>query len=1145
MKKTAQKRQMSDLFHNRYFKRVLFIQTASALLLIALTAALFFYTTKQENRKTQETAEKYADDQMKTVVDNTISRITNLRADQAESTQNEIQHIATVFSVIGEDQLEDFAKEKKLSELKNNQEISVELDDADGNILYRSGKLSAASPQALYRKTIEKQYCRLYVYTSQDDIDALVKQKITKEIHATIYGRNEYIWVNEVVNFDGGDNYAIRRIHPNLIDTEGTYLSTNMQDAAGNYPYLSELEGIKKNGEIYQSYYFKNLADDKIALKYSYAKLYQPYNWIVATGIPMSDLYSIASAKQIQDEFLSRLMIVAAAAVILLIAGAGVLFVNRSMQEEELEQNAKKNEDLLRNIPGGVGIFHFENNFWVCDMLNDGCLQIPFISADMRKSALHEGFKDHVYAPDRSRLIREYERVSAARDATGNVEYRTRDEEGNLHWISFCFRKAYELENRKYFYATLIDIDQMKKDEYERTEEYHRLREQLTGNLIDVVGSFQINITKNLYISGYSPYEEVLRACETKTADEHFEAVAAVIQNEEGKKQIREIFNCRHLSEIFESGQKYAEMIYQIRRGEGTAIYWIHTTVYMMRNPENGDLEGITYSKNITAQRRNEEILARMTSESYDYIGIIDVKAQTFEMHNGVWSGRMIENGKVISYEQVLHTFLSEYIVQEDREELLEQASVPHICAELARNKTYILTYSIRKEQEQLLRKQVSCVWLNDDRCEVLAVQTDITQAYRQEQEQLRKIQEALEKAEQANHAKTDFVSRISHDIRTPISAITSMTMFAKEDIDDREKLSDDLEKIEASNTFLLSLINDILDISKIDSGKIELYPEPYIYRDFEKKLTDMFSPLCEQKKLRFTIETEGLSGYGVMVDKIRFNQVALNLLSNAVKYTPEGGSITFRISDQPQENASGADRGEHLTCLTYTVQDTGIGMSEEFQKTMFEEFTREHNLYHKNNASSGSGLGLAIVKRIVSLMDGTISVKSAPGEGSAFTVIFVLPEVGRQQMEAEEMHREEETDQTAPLSGKILLAEDNEINTEIAVRILESMGLQVVHAENGEKAASLFEMSYVGEYAAILMDIQMPVMNGYEAAEKIRHMDRDDAGTIPMIAMTADAFTEALEHSRQAGMNDYIVKPIDIVRLRNTLNKWIRKQAI
>ena len=534
-----------------------------------------------------------------------------------------------------------------------------------------------------------------------------------------------------------------------------------------------------------------------------------------------------------------------------------------------------------------------------------------------------------------------------------------------------------------------------------------------------------------------------------------------------------------------------------------------------------------------------------MTSESYDYIGIIDVKAQTFEMHNGVWSGRMIENGKVISYEQVLHTFLSEYIVQEDREELLEQASVPHICAELARNKTYILTYSIRKEQEQLLRKQVSCVWLNDDRCEVLAVQTDITQAYRQEQEQLRKIQEALEKAEQANHAKTDFVSRISHDIRTPISAITSMTMFAKEDIDDREKLSDDLEKIEASNTFLLSLINDILDISKIDSGKIELYPEPYIYRDFEKKLTDMFSPLCEQKKLRFTIETEGLSGYGVMVDKIRFNQVALNLLSNAVKYTPEGGSITFRISDQPQENASGSDRGEHLTRLTYTVQDTGIGMSEEFQKTMFEEFTREHNLYHKNNASSGSGLGLAIVKRIVSLMDGTISVKSAPGEGSAFTVIFVLPEVGRRQMEAEEMHREEETDQTAPLSGKILLAEDNEINTEIAVRILESMGLQVVHAENGEKAASLFEMSYVGEYAAILMDIQMPVMNGYEAAEKIRHMDRDDAGTIPMIAMTADAFTEALEHSRQAGMDDYIVKPIDIVRLRNTLNKWIRKQAI
>lgn len=235
-----------------------------------------------------------------------------------------------------------------------------------------------------------------------------------------------------------------------------------------------------------------------------------------------------------------------------------------------------------------------------------------------------------------------------------------------------------------------------------------------------------------------------------------------------------------------------------------------------------------------------------------------------------------------------------------------------------------------------------------------------------------------------ANNAKSEFLSRISHDIRTPISAIISMTEFAREDMGDAEKLLKDIDAISASNKFLLSLINDILDISKIDSGKMELYPECYSFDEFAKSICGIFIPLCQQKKIDFRIISGESAGQGIIVDKVRFNQVALNILSNAVKYTPQGGRIVY------------TSRSELLTedkvrCV-YTVQDTGIGMSEAFQKNMFEPFVREESQKNGKNALTGTGLGLAIVKKILDLMGGTIAIQSRCGEGTTVTVSIVLP---------------------------------------------------------------------------------------------------------------------------------------------------------
>jgi signal transduction histidine kinase/ABC-type amino acid transport substrate-binding protein/ActR/RegA family two-component response regulator len=389
-------------------------------------------------------------------------------------------------------------------------------------------------------------------------------------------------------------------------------------------------------------------------------------------------------------------------------------------------------------------------------------------------------------------------------------------------------------------------------------------------------------------------------------------------------------------------------------------------------------------------------------------------------------------------------------------------------------------------------------------------------------------LRKAVDDAEKANRAKTEFISRISHDIRTPIGIIRNMTNFAMEDAENAEKLREDLKKIDSADTFLLSLINDVLDISKIDSGMIELKPEPYLYDDYISNIRNMFQPFCEQKGLTLHIEEDGADAC-ILVDHTRLNQITLNLISNAVKYTPAGGTITFRSGSRQREDG-------RLDCRI-EVCDTGIGMSEEFQSRMFQPFTQEYDNPQHIGGNTGTGLGLSIVKRIVDLLDGTITVKSELGKGTDIAVCFTAPE-GAAYGAATAAVRQEENQSGPVLQGHVLLAEDNEINAEIAARLLESIGITLDTAENGRRALELFRESAPGRYKAILMDLQMPLMDGYEAAERIRALDRPDARTIPIIAMTADAFSAAMERCRQAGMDDYITKPVDPEQLKAVLLK-------
>jgi signal transduction histidine kinase/AmiR/NasT family two-component response regulator len=378
-------------------------------------------------------------------------------------------------------------------------------------------------------------------------------------------------------------------------------------------------------------------------------------------------------------------------------------------------------------------------------------------------------------------------------------------------------------------------------------------------------------------------------------------------------------------------------------------------------------------------------------------------------------------------------------------------------------------------------------------------------------------LEKAKKEAEQANNAKSEFLSRMSHDIRTPLHGIIGMTHIALQQ-QNSPRTADCLSKIDKSSRFLMGLVNDILDMSKMESGKIELHPEKYRITDFTGYVDAVIQPLCDGKNQKLEIHTSEVKGFAPLADILRLNQIFFNLFSNAVKYTPEGGTISCSLGE--------TDAGEGRMMIHFSIQDSGIGMSESFQKILFTPFSQENR--NNNSEIRGSGLGLAIVKKLTDAMGGTVTVRSSLNEGTLFTVEIPAVRVPDDGSASSSYTGTKQPSDYSILAGRhILVCEDHLLNQEIAQALLAEKGMIADIAENGQAGVEKFRRSQLRFYDTILMDIRMPVMDGYEAAESIRALDREDAKTVPIIAMTADAFTGDIEKCRAAGMNGHIAKPI------------------
>lgn len=552
-------------------------------------------------------------------------------------------------------------------------------------------------------------------------------------------------------------------------------------------------------------------------------------------------------------------------------------------------------------------------------------------------------------------------------------------------------------------------------------------------------------------------------------------------------------------------------------------------------------LEDCAVEERFQFRHEYDKKISKALVKDYTSVYYIDLYTEDYELVklDNVANAIALKN-RYRRYSDVTREYAEKFVLDEYRKGFLACLEKEYLKEYLRDNESLAYRYKVKKNaggQEYFELIVVKVDEHNGQPCAIVGFRC-VDDIARVELLHTKKLNEAKLAAEQASRAKSMFLSNMSHDIRTPMNAIMNMLDFLRNDIKNEKKALEDLDKIESSSRFMLALINDILDMAKIESGEMKLRPEVVFKDEFINNLKNVFMPLCESKKIKFIIEPKNTK-YPLWVDKVRFYQVFYNLLSNAVKFTPEGGTIKYR-----EENVVIKD---NKITLDYYISDTGIGMSEEFQKVMFDPFEREDE-----KKQNGTGLGLAIVKRVVDLKNGTIHVNSKKGKGTTFIVHYTLPLATKEQIQAAML--ENGVDNKSSIKGmKILVAEDNLINQEIIKRLLEEKGAVADVAIDGRDVVQKFAASDINYYDAILMDIQMPVMNGLEATKEIRKTDRQDAKSIVIIAITANAFDDDKQFSMEAGMDAHLSKPVDIekiehivsINVKNKRNKYKPMEVI
>ncbi len=632
---------------------------------------------------------------------------------------------------------------------------------------------------------------------------------------------------------------------------------------------------------------------------------------------------------------------------------------------------------------------------------------------------------------------------------------------------------------------------------------------------------------------------------------QHFQQSLEAAVHPEDAEEFRRIMSPDHLYQKAAATRDYSEEVCRYRI-MGDDLRWVEQHVIYARQGSRMTVNIL--GRDITEEKLEEELRLKEEQEQADIIRTLggmffatyyaDFNEDTFRSVSQLQEVEQALAGTV-DYATGLRTYAEKFIHPDDREEYLRVLSIENLKKTLSRKNPYV-TLAYRKMPERPDVRPEEYGWIRSTavmsqadaqgraRSIVYAAQ-DVTESKRKEMREHQALEAACEAADHANASKQEFLSCMSHNVRTPMNGIVGMIKIATDHVEDPERVRDCLDKASLSSRQLLAVLNEILDISQIQSGNFDLKAGAFRLSELMQEVIAFVRPDIEEKNLKLTAHPMQVRHDAVFGDRQRLFQVFWNILGNAVKYTPEGGILQVSVTEH--------ESGEHgCSSYDFVFSDNGIGMEETFIHHIFEPFSRAED--PKVSSIDGVGLGMSIAQNIIRMMGGAISVKSAPGQGSKFIVTLILklqnPTEGRE--DRSELP-EDLPDNVSFGDFKILLVEDNELNQEIAMELIGEIGARVECAGDGRQGLQRFAEMPEGYYDLILMDIQMPVMNGLKATRAIRKLPREDAADIPIIALSANVSAEDIAAGREAGMNGHLAKPLDIPKLMEEMEYWMRKK--
>lgn len=926
-------------------------------------------------------------------------------------------------------------------------------------------------------------------------------------------------------------------------------------------------------------------------------------------------------------------------------------------------QKQAQNEILhiYNNIPGAVFRCRFDEGFSVITA-NDGLYE--FIGYSREEFAAMGNQMAAVIYPDDLVAMADKLREQLKYGNTIHNENRLIRKDGKIKWISIQAQLFTEENGEQHFYCVFVDITEEKLLQ-ERVKELYEKELAYFAEMSSDGGCIQgrMNVTQNV-VENYVAAPDVAVTEIGKTYEYTVEKMAESAVDPDYRKRIRTELERKKIIEDFAAGKVHHKYDYLRKRKDGS-VFWSKTNFQAYLNPETGDIVAFFYTSDETEKKMQKKLLYKITDLDYDLIADIDIVHDT---HRLFALNQKVQNAIPLKgkFQEEVSKVAEQFMDEGARKVYLENLNYDFMIHKLSKQRSYSFIIGMKDTEGNTQVKRFEVFYIDSDLGRVCMARTDVTDIVRQEQQQKEELAAALAGAEQANAAKSDFLSRMSHEIRTPMNAIIGMCTIAAQSIGNDVKVEDCISKIGISSRYLLALINDILDMSRIESGKMLLKSEKIPMEEFINGINSICYSQAESKGVDYESIVDPMIDDFYIGDAMKLQQVLINIIGNAVKFTGEGGKITFSILR--------FKRTKNDVTLRFIINDTGVGMNDDFIPHIFETFTQESSGI--TSVYGGTGLGLAISKSIVDMMDGRITVRSIKGVGSEFTVdvklgiteeeklrhnqkqhhynfshlstlvvdddvavcesaMVTLKEMGIKaewvdsgykavervqnlwdhgkffemilidwkmpEMDGIETARRirrivgpevtiiimtaydwTSIEQEAKMAGvnllmskpmfktslvsafskvlgqkeekempkkeidydftgkRILLVEDNALNTEIAKMLLEGKGFTVETAVNGLRAMEMFSKSEKEYYDAILMDIRMPIMDGLTATTNIRNLSNADAGEIPIIAMTANAFDDDVEKSKAAGMNAHLAKPIEPERLYRTLYDFI-----